>query len=429
MHSKRSTLTFRLSLSAAFLALALLCKFFFSIPISFLGAGGIRIGFAGIFTAFPAILFGPLYGGVVSALSDLLGVLIKPEGAYIPWLTVTAFLGGFLKGLLFRLVLHPKAFRAISKSIAIFFLCIGLLGGAIHISLACDDVFRTFPSTKESVPTHQQIDQMELSFLSSIAVSSAQYNKDSYTLSSVRERGNITVPSQVYLYSTQRTDNGSSVHIWNYSSKVTKIGANALLNIDSGAVVSIPASITSIDNNAFGGRTDLVIQANENSAAHKFAQEHNIPCEVKSVKSIPVYIDSERLQNSGFDFISSNTYQKYLSGYLNSLTLGLELVGILGLLSFVFLSKKKEKEAKLGSYTQIFLSVGLSGLLVTTINTQILKIFTAAWSNRAFWILWIPRAAEELIVCSVQAYFILILYSIYRKKVKPRSSYLRNLRY
>lgn len=429
MQTKRSTLTFRLSLSAAFLALALICKLFFSIPISFLGVGGIRIGFAGIFTAFPAILFGPLYGGVVSALSDLLGVLIKPEGAYIPWLTVTAFLGGFLKGLLFRWILHPKAFRAFSRGLAVFFLCIGLLGGVLHISLANDGIISSFPTTKEELPFRHEVDSQDLGALSQTIVDLAFYNKDSYTLTTVRANGDVTVPSQVMLYTAESNDTNHTVHIWNLGGKITKIGAKAFENASPNAKIYFPTSITSIDKNAFAGRTDLTVCAKFGSAAHLFAQENNLPYEAIAVKAQTVYVDCDSLQNSSLSLRSSDTYRKYLSGYLNSLTLGLELVGILGACSFLYMIIRKKKEITVGSYTQIFLSIGLSGLLVTTINTEILRIFTAAWTNRAFWILWVPRAAEELIVCSIQAYLILLLYKVYRKKIKPRSVYLRNLKF
>ena len=50
---------------------------FFSVTLPLFGASGMNVGFGGIFTAFPAFLFGPLYGGVATAISDLLGVIIK----------------------------------------------------------------------------------------------------------------------------------------------------------------------------------------------------------------------------------------------------------------------------------------------------------------------------------------------------------------
>ena len=66
---------------------------FFSVTLPLFGASGMNVGFGGIFTAFPAFLFGPLYGGVATAISDLLGVIIKPSGPYNPIFTITAFCG------------------------------------------------------------------------------------------------------------------------------------------------------------------------------------------------------------------------------------------------------------------------------------------------------------------------------------------------
>lgn len=64
------------------------------------GATGMRIGFAGVFTRMAAIISGPFMGGIVSGMADLVGYFIRPEGAFIPLLTVSAFLGGILAGLL-----------------------------------------------------------------------------------------------------------------------------------------------------------------------------------------------------------------------------------------------------------------------------------------------------------------------------------------
>ena len=72
-------------------------------------------------------------------------------------------------------------------------------------------------------------------------------------------------------------------------------------------------------------------------------------------------------------------------------------------------------------HIRIFASIFGSGLIVTTINTVVLRYFTLpAWAGRAFWILWTPRALEELIVCIIQAYFIAILYDVYMTRFQDR---------
>lgn len=59
-----------------------------------------------------AILFGPLAGGIVGAVADVLGYVIKPMGTFFPGFTISAFTTGFIYGLFF----HKKQitwFRAI----------------------------------------------------------------------------------------------------------------------------------------------------------------------------------------------------------------------------------------------------------------------------------------------------------------------------
>lgn len=72
---------------------------FFSFTLPLFGASGMNVGFGGIFTAFPAFLFGPVFGGVASAASDLLGVIIKPTGPYNPIFTITGLLRRLHQGL------------------------------------------------------------------------------------------------------------------------------------------------------------------------------------------------------------------------------------------------------------------------------------------------------------------------------------------
>ncbi len=94
----------KIVVSALFLSLALLTGAIFSVNLPLFGENGMRVGISGVFSIMPSILFGPLYGGIVSGLSDVLGYLVKPSGAYMPLLTLTAFAGAFLRGLLWGML-------------------------------------------------------------------------------------------------------------------------------------------------------------------------------------------------------------------------------------------------------------------------------------------------------------------------------------
>lgn len=72
------------------------------------GVEGIRIGFGSLPIIFGGILMGPLAGGLIGALSDILGYFINPLGAYMPHFSFTAFLTGFIPGLIFYYLFNQK---------------------------------------------------------------------------------------------------------------------------------------------------------------------------------------------------------------------------------------------------------------------------------------------------------------------------------
>ncbi len=67
---------------------------FFKIPVTQLIE--IRLQFLPIACA--AMLFGPAVGGILGALSDILGYLVRPTGPFFPGFTVSAALQGVIYG-------------------------------------------------------------------------------------------------------------------------------------------------------------------------------------------------------------------------------------------------------------------------------------------------------------------------------------------
>lgn len=96
------------------------------------GVPAIRIGFAGCFTRLAGVLFGPVYGGIASGITDFLGYLMKPEGGYIPWLTLTAIGGGVLSALLWKWIKNiPR--QQLQRILLILFTSLTLLGIANRV--------------------------------------------------------------------------------------------------------------------------------------------------------------------------------------------------------------------------------------------------------------------------------------------------------
>lgn len=148
-------------ISAMFLALAVVINFFTETSIPLFGADGIQLKFGGVFTAFPAFLFGPVYGGVVCAISDIIGCIIKPTGAYVPWFTMTAFVAGFIKGGIFML-LKKKRDSGIRIFLAVLVAFTAFVGVFSLVSVKNDNVFEgTFASSDKLVPIQQMVENKE----------------------------------------------------------------------------------------------------------------------------------------------------------------------------------------------------------------------------------------------------------------------------
>lgn len=141
---KRSTLYLRrITISAVFLSISLVLKTAFSFHIPMFGENGISVGISGIFSIMPSILFGPVYGAVVSGLSDFLGYLLKPMGAYMPLLTLTAAAGGFLRGLIWSFLRgkNGKKMRIAVITVSAVLLLVGICN---TVFLASDGVNNEF---------------------------------------------------------------------------------------------------------------------------------------------------------------------------------------------------------------------------------------------------------------------------------------------
>lgn len=86
-------------------ALTIILTRILSIRIPIAGVEGVRIGFGSLPIIFAGVAFGPVAGGIVGALGDLLGYFINPMGAYMPHFTFTSFLTGFIPGFMVFYVL------------------------------------------------------------------------------------------------------------------------------------------------------------------------------------------------------------------------------------------------------------------------------------------------------------------------------------
>ena len=395
----RRKILYRIAFTAVFSALAVVVKAFTNLALNIPGAG-IKIGFSGIFTFFPAIFCGPVWGGVASALSDVLGHFIAPDGAYIPWLTLTAFCGGVIKGLLWK-ALNIKTEKKVRIALISVFAAIGIFGGAVNISLAHDGVMKGIVAQQDELPLRGQLERMTLSPLSKMTVSLTKYNKDTVTLT--EHTGSDTL----FRY----------YEVEGYKNTVTKIGKGAL----SGCTgeLYIPETYKTIADDA-GAENVTVIKGVKGSSAETYAGKIGVPFEEAEVTEATADDTTE-----GVAFSATDTYRKYLASYINLLAFGLDLAGVVGILFVVIniIASKADKgedgQSRVLGFIRIAVACVVAGVIVTTANTFILREFLAAWQGRAILILLIPRVAEEVLSCILQAYIISLLFGVvYRGKLK-----------
>ena len=115
---------------ALLIALNIILARFLSVRVPIGGAEGLRIGFGSLPVIFAGVFMGPLAGGIVGAVGDLIGYFINPIGAYMPHFTLTAALRGIMPGLVIMLFARGR------KEVGIFPLFL-----AVCITLITVEIF------------------------------------------------------------------------------------------------------------------------------------------------------------------------------------------------------------------------------------------------------------------------------------------------
>lgn len=204
----------RLVVSAMFLALAVVINTFTEIAIPLFGADGMQVKFGGVFTAFPAFLFGPFYGGIVCAASDILGAFIKSTGAYVPWFTVTAFIAGFLKGLVFMLI-KDRNVKWLKAVLAVMIALAAFLGIFSFVSIKNDKIYNgAFASSENVLSAQELLDNREsYSVPSKLAIKYAFSNAQRASLPTIKDGETAEEYAERLTKYETLDDNGKEIYI------------------------------------------------------------------------------------------------------------------------------------------------------------------------------------------------------------------------
>lgn len=103
--------TKKITLTALFIALAVVLRTFATVFLF----GTTKFGFSFLPIVLSSAVLGTVYGGIVGGASDVVGYLIKPDGAFFPGFTISAI----LKGIIYGLFLFKKPKNILNISLAI----------------------------------------------------------------------------------------------------------------------------------------------------------------------------------------------------------------------------------------------------------------------------------------------------------------------
>ena len=124
-----------LTTCALLLALATILGFF-KIPITQI----IEIRFGALPVAVAGAFFGPVIGGIVGGLSDVLAYIVKPTGPFFPGFTISSAIGGVIFGfILYSKNRKPTILRIFMAQVA-YTIVVGLLINTFNLYFLYGDI-------------------------------------------------------------------------------------------------------------------------------------------------------------------------------------------------------------------------------------------------------------------------------------------------
>lgn len=117
-----------ITICGVLIAFSIVLSRFASFRLTIAGVENIRFGLGTLPIMLAGILFGPLIGGLVGIISDVLGFVISPKGIYMPQFTFVSMMYGFFPGL-FCFPFQIKAFQ--TKFVYRLRVYVGILLGQI----------------------------------------------------------------------------------------------------------------------------------------------------------------------------------------------------------------------------------------------------------------------------------------------------------
>ncbi len=112
--------TRRLVYASFFIALSVAFTRILTIQIFIAGVGSVRLGFGPLPIILSGIFLGPLAGGIIGTLADILGYLLNPMGGgYVPIITLVSTATGIIPPLILNMLGERTQYRFVDLLISI----------------------------------------------------------------------------------------------------------------------------------------------------------------------------------------------------------------------------------------------------------------------------------------------------------------------
>lgn len=109
----------RMTGSAFLIAISVVLTRFLSPYLAIAGSSTLRIGLGTIPIIVSSIIFGPFYGGIVGAGSDVIGAIFFPVGPYNPCFTISSMLQGILPYFAIKLFTGKPKLKMVMTGLAL----------------------------------------------------------------------------------------------------------------------------------------------------------------------------------------------------------------------------------------------------------------------------------------------------------------------
>ena len=129
-------------ITSMFIAIGVVLGFFFTIQIT----DFLRIGFSFLANEMTALMFGPVVGGIMGGITDILKYMLKPAGPYFFGFTFNAILGAVIYGVI--LYRQPVTFKRILTAKIIVGVIVNLFFGTLWLSMLYGKAFSVLLSAR-----------------------------------------------------------------------------------------------------------------------------------------------------------------------------------------------------------------------------------------------------------------------------------------